>query len=125
MHIFLILFCYNIDVGGDKMKNEIIYEEVFAKRLSKLRTEKGVSARDMSLSIGQGAGYINNVENGKFLPSMMSFFYICDYLNVSPKDFFDFDNNCPEELIGLINDLKSLDKEMLSNVSAIITKLKK
>ena len=51
---------------------------------------KGVSARDMSLSIGQSAGYINNIENKKNLPSMAAFFYICEYLEVSPQEFFDF-----------------------------------
>lgn len=30
-----------------------MYEEQFSKRLAELRTKKGVSARDMSLSIGQ------------------------------------------------------------------------
>ena len=29
-----------------------MYEEQFSKRLTELRTQKGVSARDMSLSIG-------------------------------------------------------------------------
>ena len=38
-------------------------EEKFAERLAELRIAKGVSARDMSLSIGQSAGYINNIEN--------------------------------------------------------------
>lgn len=55
-------------------------EEDFAKRLSALRQEKGASARDMSLSLGQNAGYINNIENGHNLPSMTVFFYICEYL---------------------------------------------
>ena len=44
-----------------------MYEEQFTNRLSKLRLAKGVSARDMSLSIGQNPGYINNIENGKAL----------------------------------------------------------
>lgn len=48
-------------------------EEDFAKRLSALRQEKGASARDMSLSLGQNAGYINNIENGHNLPSMTVF----------------------------------------------------
>ena len=61
--------------------------EEFALRLSKLRMQKGVSARDMSLSIGQNAGYINNIETGKALPSMHGFFYICEYLNVSSSQY--------------------------------------
>ena len=48
----------------------------FARRMSQLRQAKGVSARDMSLSLGQSAGYINNIENGVNLPSMSTFFYI-------------------------------------------------
>ena len=62
-------------------------KEEFARRMSQLRQAKGVSARDMSLSLGQSAGYINNSENGVNLPSMAMFFYICDYLEVTPEEF--------------------------------------
>ena len=48
-----------------------MYEDFFAKRLTELRLQKGVSARDMSLSIGQSASYINRIENKQMLPSMM------------------------------------------------------
>lgn len=37
----------------------------FCKRLTQLRMNKGVSARDMSLSIGQSPNYINGIESGK------------------------------------------------------------
>ena len=37
----------------------------FPLRLNKLRTQTGISARDMSLSLGQNPGYINNIENKK------------------------------------------------------------
>ena len=56
-----------------------MYEEMFPIRLAELRTKKGVSARDMSLSMGQNPGYINNIETGKALPSMSAFFFICDF----------------------------------------------
>ena len=46
-------------------------EEDFAKRLAELRAKKKVSARDMSLSIGQCSGYISNIENGHNLPSIL------------------------------------------------------
>ena len=51
-------------------------EEFFRQRLTQLRIQKGVSARDMSLSIGQSESYINKIENGKSFPSMQIFFYI-------------------------------------------------
>lgn len=39
------------------------WKDAFAKRLAMLRESKGVSARDMSLTLGQSAGYISNIEN--------------------------------------------------------------
>ena len=66
-----------------------MYEDFVPERLAKLRTQKGVSARDMSLSLGQANNYINNIENKKSLPAMQSFFYICEYLGVTPQEFFD------------------------------------
>ena len=97
-----------------------MYENEFSQRLAKLRTQKGVSARDMSLSIGQNPGYINNIESGKAMPSMACFFYICDYLNISPSEFFDTKSENPEKLKSLINDLKLLDNEQIENISAIV-----
>lgn len=63
------------------------YLEWFPKRLAQLRTQKGVSARDMSLSLGQSESYINKIENHRTLPSMTGFFYICDYLEIEPQAF--------------------------------------
>ena len=38
------------------------YLEWFYRRIAELRTQKGVSARDMSLSLGQSESYINKIE---------------------------------------------------------------
>ena len=46
----------------------------FIRRLVELRMNKGVSAREMSLSIGQAPSYINNIETGVNFPSMTAFF---------------------------------------------------
>lgn len=95
------------------------FEEKFAERLSQLRLAKGVSTRDMSLSIGQSAGYINNIENKNNLPSMSMFFYICEYLEISPQDFFNFDNRNPEKLNEIMGYLKQVDDEQLNNLIGI------
>lgn len=73
----------------------VFEEERFAKRLTQLRMQKGVSAREMSLAIGQCNAYINRIENGKSLPSLTVFFYICEYLGVTPKQFFSYDIEDP------------------------------
>lgn len=84
-------------------------EEDFAKRLSALRQEKGVSARDMSLSLGQNAGYINNIENGHNFPSITVFFYICEYLGITPKEFFDYEVEDPTLINELMKEIQKLD----------------
>ena len=103
----------------------MMYEEQFPIRLAKLRTDKGVSARDMSLSIGQNPGYINNIENGKALPSMSGFFFICDYLSITPQEFFDFESEQPELLDTVIVNLKKLNRRQLRNISEIVDDLAK
>lgn len=63
--------------------------DTFGLRLARLRGEFGVSARQMSLDLGQNESWINRIENGKIYPSLQGFFNICDYLHITPKEFFD------------------------------------
>ena len=102
-----------------------MYEDEFPLRLAQLRNKKGVSARDMSLSIGQNHAYINNIASGKALPSMALFFYICDYLNITPAEFFDLDSKNPEKLQSLIEDLKKLNDKQLESIAEIVKGLAK
>ena len=96
----------------------------FSKRLTELRINKGVSARDMSLSIGQSAGYINNIENGVNLPSMTVFFYICQYLEITPQEFFDVESRNPTKAQELLSIVKSLNNEKIDNLIALAKNIK-
>lgn len=100
-------------------------EEFFRQRLAQLRIQKGVSARDMSLTLGQSESYINKIENGKALPSMQVFFYICEYFGISPKDFFDPENRSPAAVEALTNDLKSLTDSQIASITDIVRGLKR
>ena len=97
-----------------------MYEEEFAQRLATLRSKKGVSAREMSLSIGQNAGYINNIESGKALPSMSAFFFICEFLDITPKEFFDTDTSRPRLMRELSDNLNKLDDAQLQSIATIV-----
>ena len=100
-------------------------EEEFRNRLRELRNKKDVSARDMSLSLGQNPAYINNIESGKSLPSMSVFFFICEYLNITPMEFFDLENGNPNENNAIWENLKYLTNEQLKNVAFTISEYKK
>ena len=104
---------------------ETVEKEEFIKRLTQLRVQKGVSARDMSLSIGQSSGYISNIENGVNLPSMAAFFYICDYLGISPRDFFDTQTTAPSKASELLEVAKTLEPEQLDHLIALAKGLQK
>ena len=67
----------------------MIDEEFFRDRLRTLRNEKQVSAREMSLALGQNESYINKIESGKATTTIPSFINICEYLKISPSVFFD------------------------------------
>ena len=98
-------------------------EKDFALRLAMLRTKKNVSAREMSLAIGQNQGYINHIESGQGTPSLSGIFYICDYLGITPSEFFDFDTQNPAKLHEINKYLKKLDDEELSMIENLVKKL--
>ena len=97
-----------------------MYEKEFAERLAQLRTQKKISARDMSLSLGQSPGYINHIENCQMLPSMASFFNICEYLSITPQQFFDTAEKNPEQISAILDDLKYLSNEQLLHFSQLL-----
>ena len=97
----------------------------FIKRLVELRMNKGVSAREMSLSIGQAPSYINNIETGVSFPSMTAFFYICDFLGVTPSEFFDTENTNPIKSGELLEATKGLKNEQLDSLISIAKNLKR
>jgi len=94
--------------------------ENFGERISKLRIAKGVSAREMSLAIGQCVNYVSKIENGKSLPSMAAFLEICDYFRISKSEFFDENNNYPIHVSEFIVDYKRLDNKTQSHMAEIV-----
>lgn len=99
-------------------------EQDFALRLAKLRQSRGVSARDISLSMGQNPGYISNIESGKSMPSLTGIFYICDYLHITPQEFFAEDVTEPVWLQALLDATRRLDRDKLEHLTAIARYMK-
>lgn len=100
-----------------------MYEEFTQNRITQLRIQRGVSARDMSLSLGQNDSYINRIENRKALPSLSGLFYICEYFHITPQQFFDEGNFYPDQLASIMEDLKKLDAESLSYIAGMAKKM--
>lgn len=103
------------------------YESLFINQLEKLRQQKGVSQREMSLAIGQTEGYISKLTNPKtqHLPRMIIFFWICDYLGIHPKDFFDESVAFPGKIEEINKNLCKLSEDQLAYISAMIKDIAK
>lgn len=101
------------------------YSQWFAERLTQLRIEKGVSARDMSLSLGQSESYINKIENRRTMPSMSGFFYICEYLEIEPQDFFDTQTISPTKAAEIMQEVGKLTPDKADHILQVIKDLTK
>ena len=97
--------------------------EQFSNRLYQLRMEKGVSAREMSLDLGQNESYINRIENGKSMPSFEQFFNICEYLNVTPKDFFNEERQNFQSTTPICREAEKLSPDIAKHFLEIMKKI--
>ena len=66
-------------------------DQFVRKRIKELRLGKKISEHQMSLDLGKSKGYIQSIVSGRALPRMGEFFAICDYLDVTPRGFFESD----------------------------------
>jgi len=98
-------------------------KEYFALRLARLRQQKGVSAQKMSRMLGMADNYIASIENRKTYPSMEMFGYICEYLEITPQEFFEEANDCPERLRELMAEAQKLSQDSLELVLNIVRKM--
>ena len=60
----------------------------FGLRLARIRNERQISARQLSLELGYNKNYIYSIESGRNCPTMEAFFEICYCLEITPEHFF-------------------------------------
>lgn len=100
-----------IDMDDNYVRNKISY----------LRTKKGISEYKMSLDLGHSKGYMQGISSGRSMPPLSEFLYMCEYLGVTPKEFFD---EHIEEPI-LVNELHELAKNMSEKDLAVLIEMAK
>lgn len=100
-------------------------EEFVRERITQLRLKKGVSEYQMSYDLGHSRGYIYNISSGKALPPLKEFFAICDYLEITPQQFFDESEKNPELVQKAVEGMKRLDESDLLMLLGVINRLLK
>lgn len=89
-------------------------DKFIKERISLLRTNLGISEYKMSLDLGHSKSYIQSISSGKALPSLSEFLYICEYLGVTPKEFFETELVEPQLVHKLVEQARALSKTDLS-----------
>lgn len=100
-------------------------EQFVRNRITELRLKKDVSEYQMSLDLGKNKSYIQGISSGRSMPSMRQFFEICDYLEITPLEFFNTDIAEPPQLRRAVELLTDLEREDLEAVIPILTRLQK
>ena len=82
-------------------------------RISVLRTKKNVSGYRMSTDLGHSKSYMQSISSGRSMPSLGEFLYICEYLGVTPREFFDEDIKEPQLVQKLYELTRNMSQEDL------------
>lgn len=98
-------------------------EDDIRSRLTQLRMKKGVSEYQMSLDLGHSKSYIQSISSGRALPSMSEFLVICDYLGVTPQEFFATETANPILIREITEKLHSFTDEDLQLLLAVINRM--
>ena len=101
------------------------HQKFIAERISKLRIAKNVSARDMSLSMGQNVNYINQIENMKSEPSIAGLVYVCEYFGITLSEFFYEGDHNPLHVREFVNIVKTFNAEFLIKLGETLKLMKK
>ena len=77
----------------------------------------------MSLDLGHSRSYMQGISSGRAFPSMTEFLAICEYLGVTPRDFFEEENENPRLVSQITAKSKSLPDDDLSLVLSLLERL--
>ena len=92
----------------------MLNEQFVRNRITELRLKKNISEYQMSLDLGKNKSYIQGISSGRSMPSMKQFFEICDYLELTPIEFFNTEikeHTLYREAAALLNELSYEDLE--------------
>lgn len=96
-----------------------------SKRITQLRLQKNIAEHRMSLDLGHSRSYMQGISSGRAFPSMTEFLAICEYLGVTPRDFFEEENENPRLVSQITAKSKGLPDDDLSLVLSLIERLSK
>ena len=86
---------------------------------------KGVSEYQMSFDLGHSRSYVNNISSGKSMPSVPELLAICEYFEISPRDFFDERHENPALTAKAIEEIEQMDDDDVLLILTLINRIKR
>ena len=101
-------------------------EKKILDRVTQLRMQKDISEKQLSRDIGKSPSYLSSMNKNQSMLSLLTLKTICEYLDVSLSDFFDFDDNTyPVKINRIKLELLKLDDEELDIILALTHNMNK
>ena len=94
-------------------------KEFISRRFYNIRAAKNISARQLSLELGQSSQYINQIENGHKMPSIEGLINFCNHFEISVAEFFNREEQYPIQYKALIKELNRLDSDEVDEIMTI------
>ena len=99
--------------------------EFIRQRITEIRLKRGISEYQLSYDLGHSKNYIQNIVSGHSQPSLKELLYLIDVLGITPRDFFDEEQEYKNPLLAneIMQGLKNMDDEDLEAVLLMVNRL--
>ncbi len=101
------------------------YEIFLRNRIVQLCKSHNISEHKLSKELGHSKNYIQGITSGRSLPSLSEFLYICEYFNLTPKEFFDTETQYPLLIQKALEGMNKLNDNDLINLIYTINRFNK
>ncbi len=72
------------------------------------------------MELGQSTEYINQIENGRCLPSVEGLLNFCDYFQISVGEFFEERFQYPVQYSKIIEELNRMDEQTVGKIYELL-----
>lgn len=86
-----------------------------------LQKQNNLNDHELSRLLGYKANNMNKIINFVSLPRMEKFFELCDFFNISPEEFFRYNDEDPKWTDQTFNRLQNLNEEERKIIDYILT----
>lgn len=99
--------------------------EYVRQRITELRIKQDISEYQLSYDVGHSKNYVHNIVSGHSQPSVKELLYLIDALGVTPRDFFDEQEEFRNPYLSkkIMDGIRNMSDEDLKAVLLIIERL--